>query len=59
MSNFNISRTARLARWSLVEERGFAIRTTIIITLLMTFLMTFLSICGEATYMAYGGDARM
>ena len=25
----------------------------------MTFLMTFLSIGGEATYMAYGGDARM
>ena len=42
-----------------MEERGFAIRTTIIITLLMTFLMTFLSIGGEATYMAYGGDARM
>lgn len=59
MNNFNISRTLRLARWSLVEERGFAIRTTIIITLLMTFLMTFLSIGGEATYMAYGGDARM
>ncbi len=59
MSNFNISRTARLARWSLVEERGFAIRTTIIITLLMTFLMTFLSIGGEATFMAYDVDARM
>lgn len=42
-----------------MEERGFAIRTTIIITLLMTFLMTFLSIGGEATFMAYGGDARM
>lgn len=59
MSNFNISRTARLARWSLVEERGFAIRTTIIITLLMTFLMTFLSIGGEATFMAYDVEARM
>ena len=59
MSNFNISRTARLARWSLVEERGFAIRTTIIITMLMTFLMTFLSIGGEATFMAYDVDARM
>ena len=42
-----------------MEERGFAIRTTIIITLLMTFLMTFLSIGGEATFMAYDVDARM
>ena len=49
MSNFNISRTMRLVRWNLMEERGYAIRTTIIITLLMTLFMTMMSIGSETT----------
>ena len=52
MSNFNISRTMRLVRWSFVEERGYAIRTTIIITLLMTLFMTMMSIGSEPIFMA-------
>lgn len=52
MSNFNISRTMRLVKWSFVEERGYAIRTTIIITLLMTLFMTMMSIGSEPIFMA-------
>lgn len=50
MSNFSISRTVRTVRWSLVEERGFIIRTAIIVTLLMTLFMIMLSIGGEAVF---------
>lgn len=42
----------RLVRWSFVEERGYAIRTTIIITLLMTLFMTMMSIGSEPIFMA-------
>lgn len=56
MSNFNISRTMRLVRWNLMEERGYAIRTTIIITLLMTLFMTMMSIGSEPIFMANASD---
>lgn len=56
MSNFSISRTVRTVRWSLVEERGYAIRTTIIITLLMTLFMTMMSIGSEPIFMANASD---
>lgn len=42
----------RLVKWSFVEERGYAIRTTIIITLLMTLFMTMMSIGSEPIFMA-------
>ncbi len=45
-----------LVRWNLVEERGFAIRTAIIVTLLMTIFMTMLSIGGEATFMSNASE---
>ena len=46
----------RLVRWSFVEERGYAIRTTIIITLLMTLFMTMMSIGSEPIFMANASD---